>query len=681
MNLKNWEVLPLNKEQAISIAQNHGLPSILAMLLQVRGFTKPEQINDLLGRSSEFADPFLLKDMDKAADRIRTALEEYEKIAIFGDYDADGVTSTSILYTYLEKNGADVMWYIPKREGEGYGMNIAAIDYLHEQGVKLIVTVDNGIASIKEIAHANSLGIDTVVTDHHRPHDILPEAVAVVDPYIPGNEGLEFRDYCGAAIAFKLVQAIESEFGDPEELINEYADLASIGIIGDIVPLLGENRSIVRTGLRMLVDSERAGIRSLIEKSGNTERRLTSTSVAFTIVPRINATGRMGDSDRAVRLLITDDPDEADDLSEAICNDNTERRNVEAQITESVIDSIENDDSIKYARVIVVGGKGWHHGVVGIVAARITERYGKPCMIIAENGNESKGSGRSVEGFNLFEAITYCDDLLIKYGGHPMAAGITLTPENISVFRDKINEYAAMHHPIMPAQRITVDMKLLPSALSPAIPESLSIMEPFGASNPSPLFGLYNMKLEGISPVGGGNHLRLTFSRGESTVTCMKFSMDEKSFPFVVGDVLDLAVTLESKLFKGSQTLTVQIKEMKISGQDMSELISSLRVYEKYKLHEGLTPREKAAMLPARDDFAELYRFLRASGWKAGLTSLLSRLSREGWSYAKLRLCLDVLVERKLIAETEYGEASEITVLPTQGKTDIFASPILSLFK
>ena len=677
MNIKKWEVLPLDKEQAVRIGRENSLPSVLAMLLQVRGFTTREQIEDILGIHPAELDPFEFRDMDKAAARILKALEDYEKIAIFGDYDADGVTSTSILYTYLADNGADVIYYIPKRDGEGYGMNIGAVEYLSNQGVKLIVTVDNGIASVNEIAYANKLGIDTVVTDHHRPHDNLPDAVAVVDPYIPGNN-MPFKDYSGAGIAFKLIQALERENGDPSELIFQYADLAAIGIIGDIVPLIGENRTIVKAGLEMLKESSRAGIKALVEDSGASEREMTSTSVAFTIVPRINATGRMGDSDRAVQLLITNDWEEAKSLSSVICDDNTNRRNVEAGIAESVIASIESDDSIKYSRVIVIGGEGWHHGVVGIVAARITERYGKPCMIIASSGEESKGSGRSVEGFNLFEAITSCEDLLIKYGGHPMAAGITLETANIAEFRQRINAYAAAHYPVLPAMTISIDCKLMPSALTTAIPESLKVLEPFGCSNPLPQFGLYNMKLESINAVGGGNHLRLNFMRGETKISCMKFSMDAKSFPYCVGDTLDLAVTLESKIFRGTPNLTVQVKEMKITGQDMSQLIESWRIYEKYKLGEMLTPAERVHIYPDRKALAELYRFLRASGWSAGLTSLLSRLSAENFTLARLCLCLDIMEERKLIARQNYGDSMEITVLPTSSKIDITASPLFA---
>ncbi len=676
MNIKNWEVLPFDRAQVISLAEKYRLPSVLAMLFQVRGLTQSEQIDNLLGRDEIPTDPFEIKDMDKAADRIMRAIENFEKIAIFGDYDADGVTSTAILYTYLEESGADVMWYIPKRDGEGYGMNIQAVDLLKEQGVELIVTVDNGISSVNEIAHAKELGMETVVTDHHRPHEVLPDAVAVVDPYVEGNEHLEFRDYSGAGIAFKLIQAIETEIGDPEELLERYADIATIGIIGDIVPLVSENRRIVKKGLEKLADSERIGIRSLIEKAGAAERSLTSTAVAFTIVPRINATGRMGDSDRAVRLLITNDEDEAQSLAEQICLDNSNRREVEAQITQSVIQSIESDEKIKYSRVIVVGGEGWHHGVVGIVAARITERYGKPCMIIAVNNGVAKGSGRSVEGFNLFEAITDSKDLLQKFGGHPMAAGITLDPENISAFRDSMNEYARIHYPVMPALKITIDLKLQPSVLTTAIPQSISVLEPFGAANPAPLFGLYRMKLESINALGGGNHLRLNLSRDEVGISCMKFSMDEKSFPFEIGDTLDLAVSLENKMFRGAMSLTIQVRDIKISGQDMSELVSSWRIYEKFKRGEDLTDAEKDDIKPTREDFIPLYKLIRAVGWRAGLTSLLSRMPKS-MTLSKLRLCLDVLIERGLIAEQEYGEALSITALPTTGKTDLFDSPII----
>ncbi len=677
MNVKNWEVLKLNKDEALSIAGRHQLPAILAMLLQIRGFNTDEKINDLIGEGMSLSDPFMLKDMDKAVERIHRALDSYERIAVYGDYDADGVTSTSIVYTYLATAGADVIYYIPNREGEGYGMNTGAIDFLKEQNVSLIVTVDNGISSVSEVEYAKNLGIDVVITDHHRPHEILPEAIAVVDPYRKDCKS-SYKDFSGAGVALKLIMALESEYGDPEMILEEYGDLAALGTIADIVPLTGENRTIVKMGLESLTNSQRPGIVALLNASMSSGREMTSTNVAFTIVPRINATGRMGSPERAVKLLICDEEDEAKALSESISEDNSRRRSVEADITAKVIEMIEADDTLRYSRVIVVEGRDWHHGVVGIVAARITERYGKPCMIISYNDDEAKGSGRSVDGFNIFEAISACGDKLIKFGGHPMAAGITLEPSQISEFREAINSYAAKIYPVMPAPTVTVDCKLMPSALNADMPRILSVLEPFGCANTQPVFGLFRMKLESVTPVGGGNHLRLMFSRDGVGVTCMKFSQTTAEFPYEVGDVLDLAVGLDAKVFRGVNTLTVIVKEMKPSSLDTGKAIISYRSYEKFRAGEVLSPAEKAELIPTRDDFAKLYRYIRDKGsFPGGALSLLSRLDAGTFSLGKLLVCLDVLEERKLISMSPTGDALNISIEAVSGKVDIMASPIL----
>lgn len=674
MNIKNWKIASLNKEKAAEIADSYSLPAILAMLLQIRGATDEESINELIGQPPELDDPFLFKDMDKAVDRIIAAIEGFERIAVYGDYDADGVTSTAIVYTYLRSKEADVIYYIPNREGEGYGLNINAVEFLKKQDVKLILTVDNGISSVAEIERAKELGMDVIITDHHRPHEIVPDAVAVIDPYQKDCPS-EFKDFSGAGLAFRLICALETDLGDPDSLLDEYADLAALGTIGDIVPLRGENRTIVKHGLAMLANSQRVGIQALLHKSCSGERELTSASVAFTLVPRINATGRMGSPDRAVSLLVCTEEDEAISLAEDICEENSRRRTVEAGITDQVIEIIEREESIKYSRVIVVSGEGWHQGVVGIVAARITDRYGKPCMILSYSGDEAKGSGRSIDGFNLFQAVSYCSDNLIKFGGHPMAAGVTMRTSDISAFREKINEYAKIHSDIMPAITLNVDCKLQPSALSTQLPEQLKAMEPFGAGNPPPLFGLFGMRLENITPVGGGNHLRLTFSRNGACVSCMKFSTTVSDFPYSVGTVVDLAVSLETKVFRGAPTLTVLVKDMKPSSLDMGESLYTYRLYEKYRTSENLTDNEAQLLIPSRDDLAQLYRFLRSNGgYQSGILQLLTYLDH--MNLGKLKLSLDILWERKLIDLEKWGDIVKITVSQISGKVDIFASPI-----
>lgn len=677
MNIKNWEVGTLNKDKAVRISEEYNLPTILAMMLQIRGMDTPDKIAEILGDELELGDPFEIKDMDAAVDRILAAMENFEKIAVYGDYDADGVTSTSILYTYLQQNGADVIYYIPKREGEGYGMNMSAVDFLKEQGVSLVVTVDNGISSVDEIAYAKKLGIDVVVTDHHRPHEKLPDAVAVVDPFRKDCES-SFKNFSGAGLALKLVMALETEFGDPDDVFHEFADLASLGTVGDLVSLTGENRIIVKQGLKSLAEGGRPGIDALIKKAGCEDREITSSTLAFSLVPRINATGRMGEPEAAVKLLCSADVQEAQAIAEDICENNSQRRNVESEITDKVIERIDNDDSIKYSRVIVVEGKDWHQGVIGIVASRITDRYGKPCMIISESEDgEAKGSGRSVEGFNLFEAISYCGDILVKFGGHPMAAGVTMKSQMIPEFRRMINEYAAKNYQEMPAAKVKIDCKLMPASLNVSMPGYLKYLEPFGCDNPVPLFGLYRMRLDNITPVGGGNHLRLTFSRDNVSVTCMKFATTTEEFPYEIGSILDLAVTLESKVFRGAESLTVLIKDMKFNSEDTEELIRSLRLYEKFRREEKLTAGEAGYTIPSREDFAVLYRFLRSkNGWSKSPILLMDQLESERFNLSKLLIALDVMTERGLLKTTVSGDNILVDVCKVEGKVDLTKSPV-----
>lgn len=675
MILRKWEVRPLDKERAAAFAQTYGVPFFLAMLMNIRGLDDAAHLREFLGEGEPLSDPFLLKDMDKAATRITRAVDNMEKIAVYGDYDADGVTSTAMLYSYLETRGADVIFYIPQREGEGYGMNIGAVEYLKEQGVSLIVTVDNGISSVQEVARANELGIDVVVTDHHRPQEILPDAVAVVDAYRPDDTS-PYKHFSGVGIAFKLLMALEDGAGDVEDLLEAYSDLAAIGTIGDIVPLTGENRTLIRAGLERLSQSDRPGVQALLENAGVAGKALTSTNVAFTLVPRINATGRMGAPERAVRLLISGYEEEAEVLSEEICADNEERRRVEAEIAEAAFANIEAKGYMK-DRVVVVDGENWHHGVIGIVASRVTERCGKPCMIISRGETEAKGSGRSIEGFSLFEAICACGDLLIKFGGHPMAAGITLKPENIEAFRKRINQYAAEHFPQMPTQTVTLDCKLNPAALSVSMAQSLTQLEPFGNGNPQPVFGLFNMELSNVTPVGGGGHLRLTLEKNGAVITAMRFNTKPEELPYHIGDKIDLAVQLEAREFRGQPSLTVIVRDMKFAAFNTEKNIASLASFEKWQRGEVLSAEDKNRLYPDRACLAAIYRALRTvNGKETDQVRFVSQFGKD-MTLGLFKTALLVFEERGLVHSEIADDTFTAALIETSGKTDITRSPVL----
>ena len=443
------------------------------------------------------------------------------------------------------------------------------------------------------------------------------------------------------------------------------------------MPLTGENRTLVMHGLQVLSESDRPGIRALLEDSGYAGKKLTSTNVAFTLVPRINATGRMGSPERAVRLLISGYEDEAAQLSAEICADNDERRKVEAQISEAAFADIEAR-GLANDRVIVVDGEDWHHGVIGIVASRITDRFGKPCIVISRGETEAKGSGRSVEGFSLFEAICSCGDLLVKYGGHPMAAGVTLKTELIDEFRARINRFAQENFRQMPTQTVVLDCKLNPAALSVSMAESLSQLEPFGNGNPQPVFGLYNMELCEISPVGGGGHLRLTLEKNGAVLTAMRFNTKAEDFPYQRGDKLDLAVQLEARVYRGQASLTIIVRDIKPTAFDTDKNIEALASFESWQRGETLTAADKARLYPDRNCLAGIYRALRALNGKAeDIIRFTAQLGAET-TLGKLQVALLVFEERGLVRSTVNGDRLTAEILETNGKTDITRSPVLA---
>lgn len=677
MALKKWEVASYDRQTVREIAQQTGLPAAAAALLQSRGCKTAQEAADLIN-GAPLSDPLLLKDMDKAVERINRAIEEFEKIAVYGDYDADGVTATSILYSYLESCGADVSFYIPEREGEGYGLNLTAVETLHERQVDLIVTVDNGISSLAEIARAGELGMDVVVTDHHQPRQELPDAVAIVDPF-RADDHSDCNCLCGAGLAFKLVQALEGPESDQQLLLETYADLLAVGTIGDVVPMVGENRTFVKKGLQLLPQTDRPGLRALLEKAGLEGHTLTSENVAFGIVPRVNATGRVGSPERAVRLLLSEDPEEACPLAADICDDNDYRRQLETEILESALQQLRQEPARMLDRVLVVEGRDWHHGVIGIVASRITERFGKPCIVLSTNAEETKGSGRSVEGFSLFLAVSACADLLTKFGGHPMAAGLTMPPENTAEFRRRINAYAATQG-TMPVPVLHLDGALRPARLSLELPRAAQLLQPFGTDNPRPLYGLLGVTLQEIQPVSSGKHLRLICTSVGVRVRCMKFGTTLETFPYKVGDVLDLAVELEVNEYNGRELLSVIVRDMKLAGCRAETLLAGQALFEKAERGDPLTPEELTGLTPDRTACAGLYRTLRACGGYSGGAEKLSGMD-SSMPFARLLVCLELFREHGLIQLKMFGMQYTVKLCTAQGKVDLFNSDFLRRLK
>lgn len=679
--MKVWSVAKVNKERAIAMANKLEIPPLLVMMLDIRGITKEENVINFLQENKDFSNPFLMKDMDKAVERITTAVENGEKICVYGDYDADGVTSTSLLYSYLRDSlGADVMFYIPTRTGEGYGMNKGAVDKIHSQGVTLIITVDNGISAREEIDYANSLGIDTVITDHHMPSGAIPKAVAVVNAHQKDDKS-PFKDFSGVGVAFKLVMAIEGEYADVDSLLENFSDIATLGTIGDIVPLVGENRTLVKNGLRHIQNSDRIGINAMKQESGIAEKEINSSNVAFTLVPRINAGGRLGSSEKSVNLLLTEDEDEAVTIADKLGMDNRERQSIEKEILASIDEEVRRTPNIVNDKILVFAGKGWHQGVVGIAASRIKDIYDKPTIIIGiDDDGVARGSGRSVEGFSLCDAVFACSEHLTHYGGHPMAVGISLEKEKINDFRKAINAYCKDIK--MPYNILHIDCKLNPNQLDLSILDSLSYIEPCGASNPSPIFGLYNMTVIATKEMGNGKHMRITLSRGQGQVPvyAVYFNHNFQSCSYRNGDIVDVAVSLDRNIYNGQENLSVIIKDIKYSQSNNEELIDSERIFDKFAKRYKLTKNEVMSILPTRNDFAYVYRFLKQNkGFIYGEYALVNALNYK-ISMGKLIVILYSMKELGLI-NWQQGLYQSIIEMKESGKVNLEDSVFIKKLK
>lgn len=665
MAFKKWTVLSPDKALAKQLAEECDIDAFTAMVAASRGFTDASELEQLLCEEPLLCDPNELADIQKAADALNAAIAADELIAIFGDYDCDGVTATAVMYDYLTSRGARVVAYIPDRMSEGYGMNSAAVDRLNAMGVQTIVTVDNGIACAAEIAHANELGIKTIVTDHHLPPEVLPEAVAVVDPHRKDCPSA-FKEICGAEVAFKLICVAEDK--EPEQLLGRYADLLCIATVGDVMPLINENRSIVRAGVRKIHRSPRTGVSALLNVAGIDRAKVNAGNVSFGLVPRINAAGRMGSAERAFKLLTATDMMQALGLANELDAENAARQQIEKNILTQACAAIESE-GLQYHRVIVVAGEDWHPGVVGIVASRLVEKYGKPSIVLCLRDGKAEGSGRSISGFSLYASLCACAEVLSKFGGHELAAGLALKEENIDEFRRRINEYAKAQE--YPVPRLYIDLRLNPAGLSVDMADALEILEPFGFGNPSPLFGIFGVTLDKINPIGEGKHLKLLFSKNGTPVQTLLFGVRPAQFCFEPGDVLDLAVTISANEYNGMRSLSVQIKALRMSGTDDDKLFAQLGAYHDHVAGLG-TDREILGI--SREEIGEIYRRIVRQPITPERLKYIC-LSSPG--FAATQTAVSVLTELGLVSL----QNGKLTAVPSAAKTDLELSHIYKELK
>ena len=637
MGFKKWNVRELDRNLAKSLAEECAVEPIVALIASSRGYTDPTDLEQFLSDEPFFSDSYELADIMHAADLVNMAIESGKKIAVYGDYDCDGVTATALLYRYLKTRNANCTYYIPDRFIEGYGMNTEAVKTLKSQGVEFIVTVDNGISCIEEIELANSLGITVVVTDHHIPGDLLPNAAALVDPHRKDCSS-SFKSICGAEVAFKLICVMEGK--EPEELLSLYADILAVAVIADVMPLTYENRIIVKYGVEKLKTNPLIGLSALLNVAGVSHDNISASRVAFGICPRINAAGRMGNAKRAVELLCCDNMLEALKIADEIDKENSLRQQTEREIFEQAVTKIEQNN-YKYDRVIVVDGEGWHHGVVGIVASRICERYGSPCIVISRDGDIAHGSGRSFEGFSLYDAIYNCKDLLTKFGGHAQAAGISIKSCDIDEFRKLINTYAQTID--MPIPVLNLDCRLNPSALTVDLSESLKQLEPYGFGNPAVMFGIYGVTLNRITPIGNNKHLRLLFIKENNIFQSVLFGMNENDFCFEIGDIVDLAVNVETNNYNGNYSVSVQIKAIRMAGTDDNKLFKDIANYNNFMSGNLYSPKQ---LTPTREEVGLVYKTILQ---KPILVDRIKYLYLNSLGYAKTMISINTLQELGLI--------------------------------
>ena len=713
---KKWEEKYVfgdeSRDSAIrEISESLGVSFLFAVLLYNRGYTSLESAKAFLHFDSEdFHDPFLMADMDKATDRILEAVENGEKIYIYGDYDVDGVTSVSTLYLYLSSLGADVGIKIPKRDGEGYGVSVAAVEEIAAKGVGLIITVDTGITAVREVEVARELGVDFVVTDHHECHGELPCACAVVNPHRPDCQ-YPFKELAGVGVVFKTVCACEikrmrrmggSVVDAIKRVSEQYCDIVAVGTIADVMPLTDENRLIVSLGLSRLSRREgRPGLLALLDASGrktsdSTDKKVTSGMIGFGIAPRINAAGRISDALIAVRLLLASDPSEVQRYAEELCEINKQRQLEENRIALEAYSMLESG---KYAgdKIIILDSDKWQQGIIGIVSSRITEKYGLPSILISFKGSmgetesdddDGKGSGRSIKGMNLVEALASCEDLLVKYGGHELAAGLTVKRGKIDEFRKRINEYAReCITDEMLCVKASADCELEAREINMSFASEIRRLEPFGIGNATPQFTLSGANIVRISNIGGGKHTKLILEKDGIMLTAMYFGVGESELDFTVGNCVDVLFNLDINEFRGVRSVQLLVQYMRPSTSMENKRTEEKQRYSQIKSGDTFVSDEN--IVPSRNDFARVYtalrREFRADNDTLDVPSIqraVNASSEEAINYVKIKFILEILNELNICEVVEVSDdVYRFNIFFNANKTNIEKSSILKKLK
>ena len=653
---------------AVNALVTGGYTPLTAMVLAARGFRDTASAKAHLCCDCAMPDPYLMKDMDKAVARVGLAMTRGEKIAVFGDYDVDGITSTCLLTDFLRRQGADVVSYIPGRLEEGYGLNPIAINQLHGEGVQLIITVDCGITAVKEAQMCAELGIDLVITDHHECKDALPQAAAVVNPHRP-DCSYPHNDLCGVGVAFKLAAAL---CGSQEEILAEYADMVCLGTVADVMPLQGENRVFVSRGLQLLRSTHRPGIAALMAECNCDPANISASSIGFILAPRINAAGRIGKIELAIELFLTQDPQEGVRLARALCELNRQRQAVESEIFRQAVGMLPIGTQ---PQAIVLADESWHQGVVGIVASRIAEEYCCPTFLICLDGEHGKASSRSYGGFNLFSSLTSLSHLLESYGGHELAAGFTIHRDQIAAFREEICKIAGSYYSDSgPRTVLDIDCAVTPELLTIRGIDALSALEPCGNGCPKPVLMMENVTIERISLIGGGRHIRLRLRQGHHILNAISFSTTPESASIEPGDVVDVAFQPQVNEFRGERS--VQLNIMDIRPSCKAAVGCDATGY--HRLHSStITAAEAASLLPDRATLATVWRYLASCGDSTikespiCLCRKIVRRSGNPLELGKMLVCLDIFADVGLLQLQRLSKHLHIQLIQTGEKADL----------
>ncbi|WP_295764946.1 single-stranded-DNA-specific exonuclease RecJ [uncultured Oscillibacter sp.] len=683
MRYRKWNIgAPADAD--VALLREAGYPYLMALVLAARGIGSPERAAEFLDRDRGLThSPMLMRDMDKAVARIQRAVSSGETIAVFGDYDVDGITSTVLVMDYLKRCGAKCIRYIPRRIEDGYGLSKPAIQGLRDQGATLMITVDCGITGNEEVAFAGSLGMDVVVTDHHECKEDLPAAAAVVDPHRPDCP-YPFKSLAGCGVALKLVLALGGENRE-DALFARYCTLAAIGTVADVMRMEGENRAIVSCGLEALPHTDFVGIHALLREAGLEGKPVTSIQIGFVLSPRINAAGRMGAADLAADLLEEEDPARAEELARELCELNRERQAVEQAICADAVEQIESLRQEERS-ALVLSSEDWHQGVVGIVASRLSEKYSCPSFMIHLKDGTGRGSCRSYGGFNLFAALESCADLLDGFGGHELAAGFTIPEENIAAFRARMNRCVrSATGGEAPVSSLDVDAAVsAPNELTLEQAEQLEQLEPYGAGNPRPVFALLGATAEAVQPVGQGKHLKLRLSKGASRFDAIFFSATAEECGIAAGSRVDAAFYLQANTFRGNTTLQLQLVDVRPSLLPSRNEAESLDLVRRLVEGEAVSAQEAVRLRASRNQYAACWlalekRLRQGKAEEDCLPYLRDLAGRMGGSESFLRaaLALAVFRERGLISLARKGDRLTLCLIPIQGKTDLTECPYL----